>query len=55
MHHGLEGALGGRNLAQEWVAARPGSSYVWNQIRFDAIDPASTKRLLSLFERSHME
>lgn len=45
----------GRNLPQEWATKRPGSAYVWNKQQFDAIDPASTKHLLGLFERSHME
>ncbi|WP_202841433.1 alkaline phosphatase [Luteimonas saliphila] len=44
----------GRNLAQEW-ASRPGAAYVWNRAQFNAIDPASTRKLLGLFERSHME
>ena len=44
----------GRNLTAEW-AAKPDSAFVWNQEQFDAIDPASTKHLLGLFERSHME
>jgi alkaline phosphatase len=44
----------GRNLAQEW-ASRPGAAYVWNGAQFNAIDPAGTRKLLGLFERSHME
>lgn len=44
----------GRNLPQEWDA-QPRSAYVWNKTQFDAIDPASTRRLLGLFEQSHME
>ena len=47
--------LDGRNLPQEWAAKRPGSAYVWNKRQFDAIDPAGTRHLLGLFERSHME
>jgi len=44
----------GRNLAAEW-AANPQSAFVWNKAQFDAIDPRSTRHLLGLFERSHME
>ena len=44
----------GRNLAAEW-AGKPQSAYVWNKAQFDAIDPRSTRHLLGLFERSHME
>jgi alkaline phosphatase len=47
--------LDGRNLSQEWITARPASAYVWNKAQFDAINPANTKHLLGLFERSHME
>ena len=46
--------LDGRNLTSEWTS-RPASSYVWNKAQFDAINPATTRRLLGLFERSHME
>lgn len=46
--------LDGRNLANEW-GSRPASAYVWNKAQFDAINPATTKHLLGLFERSHME
>lgn len=44
----------GRNLIEEWVAAQPGSRYVWNRAGFDAVDPARTTHLLGLFEPSHM-
>jgi alkaline phosphatase len=44
----------GRDLAAEW-AAKPQSAFVWNKAQFDAIDPRSTRHLLGLFERSHME
>ena len=44
----------GRNLAAEW-ASKPGAKYVWNKAQFDAIDPRTTRRVLGLFERSHME
>ena len=44
----------GRNLVNEWIAAQPGSRYVWNKAQFDAIDPASVQHLIGLFEPSHM-
>lgn len=44
----------GRNLPQEWTGRR-GAAYVWNKAQFDAISPRSTRHLLGLFERSHME
>ena len=47
--------LDGRNLAGEWASSRPNAAYVWNKAQFDAINPATTKHLLGLFERSHME
>jgi alkaline phosphatase len=43
-----------RNLTGEW-ASKFGGQYVYDQAGFDAIDPATTKHLLGLFERSHME
>ena len=45
----------GRKLHEEWVAARPGSAYVWNQAQFNDINPARTSHLLGLFERSHVQ
>ena len=44
----------GRNLVNEFVS-KFDAKYVWNQAQFDAIDPKKTKRLIGLFERSHME
>lgn len=44
----------GRDLTQEWVTRYKGGAYVWNKAQFDAIDPAKTRHLLGLFERSHM-
>lgn len=44
----------GRNLINEFTA-NAGSHYVWNKKQFDAIDPKTTKRLLGLFEPSHMQ
>lgn len=43
-----------RNLVKEWLE-KPGSAYVWNKDQFLAIDTAKTKRLLGLFEPSHMK
>ena len=44
----------GRDLTAEW-AAEPNAAYVWNKTDFDLIDPRSTRRLLGLFEPSHMK
>jgi alkaline phosphatase len=44
----------GRNLIDEWLAAQPGSRYVWNKAQFDAVDPAQVQHLIGLFEPSHM-
>jgi len=44
----------GRDLTTEW-SARPGAAYVWNKQQFDAIDPDKTRRLLGLFELSHLK
>ncbi len=43
-----------RNLIEEWKGQRPDSAFVWNKAQFDSIDPTKTRRLLGLFERSHM-
>jgi len=43
-----------RDLTAEW-AAKPGAAYVWNKAQFDAVDPKRTKRLLGLFEPSHVK
>lgn len=46
----------GRDLTAEWTDSRgAGSAFVWNRAGFDAIDPAGTRYLLGLFERSHMQ
>ena len=44
----------GRDLTAEWVA-KPGAAYVWNKVQFDAVDTGRTKRLLGLFEPSHVK
>ena len=44
----------GRDLTAEW-AAKPGAAYVWNKAQFDAVNPATTTRLLGLFEPSHVK
>jgi alkaline phosphatase len=43
----------GRDLIAEWIKS-PGSVYVWNKSGFDGIDASSAKRVLGLFEASHM-
>ncbi|MGB7906029.1 MAG: alkaline phosphatase [Steroidobacteraceae bacterium] len=45
----------GRSLIDEWLAAQPASSYVWNREQLAAIDPQHTQHLLGLFEPSHMQ
>lgn len=45
----------GRNLASEWVAAQQGSAYIWNKTQFDSVDTRKVKKLLGLFEPSHMQ
>ncbi len=44
----------GRNLTEEWLSHNPGGAYIWNEEQFAAL-PASTTRLLGLFEPSHMQ
>ncbi|WP_087464393.1 alkaline phosphatase [Oleiphilus messinensis] len=43
----------GRNLPEEWKNKTNGT-YVIDQAGFDAVDPASTSKLLGLFNESHM-
>lgn len=45
----------GRDITREWQTKRPLSTYVWNKQQFDAVDAKKTKRLLGLFEPSHMK
>ena len=44
----------GRNLVTEFQT-KFNADFVWNKTQFDAFDAAGTKRLIGLFERSHME
>lgn len=44
----------GRNLIKEFQT-KFNADFVWNKTQFDAFDAASSKRLIGLFERSHME
>lgn len=44
-----------RNLPVEWSALYPNGTYVIDQTGFDAIDPATTERVLGLFNESHMQ
>jgi alkaline phosphatase len=47
--------LDGRDLTREWVAKRPGSSFVWDKKQLAAVDPKTTKHLLGLFNSTHLE
>ena len=44
----------GRDLIAEWRARNATGAYVWNKADFDAL-PASTPRVLGLFEPDHMQ
>lgn len=44
-----------RDLTQEWIKKYPKAAFVWNDIRFIEVNPATTDHLLGLFERSHLE
>lgn len=44
-----------RDLTKEWLSKNKRSAYVWNKQQFDLIDVRSTRHLLGLFERSHMQ
>ena len=44
-----------RDLIAEWRAKHPDGAYVWNREQFLALDPAQTRRVLGLFDPSHME
>jgi alkaline phosphatase len=45
----------GRNLIAEWRARFPAGEFVWNNEQFSSLDARKVKRVLGLFERSHME
>lgn len=46
----------GRDLTKEWLKANgEGAAYVWNQEQLDKLDLTKTKKVLGLFDRSHME
>ena len=46
----------GRNLVEAWLNRDPrGAAYVWDRGGFDALVPARTRRVLGLFEPSHMQ
>ena len=46
--------LDGRNLIAQWQRGQ-GASYVSNSGQLEAVDPATTRRLLGLFSPSHMD
>lgn len=43
-----------RNLIEEW-SSKSGSAYVWNKEQFENLDAAKVRRVLGLFEPSHMQ
>ena len=45
----------GRNIANEWLAASPYAKYVTNKAELDAINTATTDKLLGLFTPDHLE
>ena len=45
----------GRDLTAEWLATYSDGNYVIDQASFDAVNPATTTRLLGLFNESHMQ
>ncbi len=44
----------GRNLIDEWTSSHPDGHYVWNEKQLKALDLGKTRRLLGLFQPSHM-
>lgn len=48
------GRLDGRDLTKVWLESRDGAVYVWNSEQFKAVDLATTKHLLGLFEPGDM-
>lgn len=47
--------LDGRDLTKEWTSRHASATYVWNKAQLDQIDPKRTRRVLGLFEPSHMQ
>jgi alkaline phosphatase len=45
----------GRDLVAAWQKRNPGGAFVWSRAQLEALDLAKTRRLLGLFEPSHME
>ena len=45
----------GRDLTAEWLQGNGSRDYVWNRTRFEALEPASRRQVLGLFEPSHMQ
>ncbi|MBM5811068.1 MAG: alkaline phosphatase [Gammaproteobacteria bacterium] len=43
-----------RNLVTEWLAAQAGSAFVYDRAGFAALDLTRTRKLLGLFEPSHL-
>jgi alkaline phosphatase len=51
----VPGARGdGRDLVEAWRKRFPGGAYVWSRAQLEAVDAASVRYLLGLFEPSHM-
>ncbi len=44
-----------RDLTARWRERYPEGAYVWNRAQLLALDPARTRRVLGLFDPSHME
>lgn len=49
------GRRDGRNLTEEWTKKGNNRPFVWNREGFDAVDPASSPKVLALFEPSVMK
>ena len=48
--------IDGRNLIDDWLRnSGPGAHYVWNSAQFDSLATRDTRRILGLFEPSHMQ
>ncbi|MEX2205920.1 MAG: alkaline phosphatase [Myxococcota bacterium] len=45
----------GRDLVAEWQKRNPGGVYTWNAAQLAAVDPAKSKRVLGLFDPSHLK